>query len=101
MLAPMKKHQVPGIQKSNYRPLIKQEACVLCDTCVKKCPMDAVYHRYPIETDNSDEKIITILDKCIGCGVCAANCKKDAIIMEKVVTKESPEKFPFDVDLFG
>lgn len=101
MLAPMKKHQVPGIQKSNYQPKINLEACVLCETCAKKCPMDAIYHKYPMKTDNSDEKMIIVLDKCIGCGVCAANCKKDAIIMEKVITKESPEQFPFDVNIFG
>ncbi|NHI90961.1 MAG: 4Fe-4S dicluster domain-containing protein [Candidatus Lokiarchaeota archaeon] len=101
MLSPMKKHQTPGIQKSNYRPKINAEICILCDICVKKCPMEAIYHRYPMKSDNSDEKIVVFDNKCIGCGVCAANCNKSAIIMEKVIKKEAPESMPFDVNIFG
>ncbi|MFX1452549.1 MAG: 4Fe-4S binding protein, partial [Promethearchaeota archaeon] len=67
-----------------------------CGTCVKKCPMNAIFHRFPIEEDLSDEKILIKYDICIGCGVCAVNCSKNAISMEKV--RESP---PLDLKNLG
>lgn len=100
LLGPTKKHQVPGIQKSSYQPKILPEKCVLCETCLKKCPMDAIYHRYPIKSDNSDEKMILVSNKCIGCGVCAANCNQDAIIMVKTF-EDAPEKYPININILG
>ena len=83
-LYPAAKYGVPGVKQSNFAPKINHELCVKCETCLKKCPMIAIFHKFPIENDLSDEKIIIKYDKCIGCGVCAANCPKEAIIMEKV-----------------
>ena len=100
ILGPTKRHQVPGIDKSSYQPKISTEKCVLCETCLKKCPMEAIYHRYPIKADNSDEQMVINLNKCIGCGVCAANCNKDAIIMEKV-REDAPKTYPININILG
>ncbi len=83
-LYPAAKYGVPVVKQSNFQPQINNELCVKCGTCVKKCPMNAIFHKFPIEEDLSDEKIIIKYDICIGCGVCAVNCTKNAIIMEKV-----------------
>ncbi|TFF87445.1 MAG: 4Fe-4S dicluster domain-containing protein, partial [Promethearchaeota archaeon] len=80
-LKPQSKYNTKAIRKSNFRPIIDEELCVACDTCLKKCPMNAIFHRWPLNEDSSDEKIIIREDLCIGCGVCAANCPKDAIKM--------------------
>lgn len=87
-LYPAAKYGVPAIKQSNFEPKINDELCVKCGTCVKKCPMSAIFHRFPMEEDLSDEKILIKIDICIGCGVCAVNCPKNAISMEKV--RESP-----------
>ncbi len=78
---------------SNYTPKINMDLCVKCETCIKKCPSGAIYHKWPNETDSSDEKIVIREELCIGCGVCAANCPQDAIKMIKV-RDVVPEKGP-------
>lgn len=83
-LYPTAKYGVPAVKQSNFAPKIDYDICVKCETCLKKCPMTAIFHRFPIETDLSDEKILIKYDICIGCGLCAANCPKSAIKMEKV-----------------
>ena len=59
---------------------------------MKKCPNEAIYHRFPIEPDLSDEQMVLIEEMCIGCGVCAANCPNEAIKMVKVRDNIPPEK---------
>jgi ferredoxin len=46
--------------------------CIGCETCIEKCPIDAI-------TMNSDNKA-GVNDKiCLGCGVCAHFCPEGAI----------------------
>ncbi len=93
-LYPARLVHVKGAHKSNYAPKINMELCVKCETCMKKCPSEAIYHRWPIESDSSDELIGVREELCIGCGICAANCPKDAIKMVKVrdvVPKKAPK----------
>jgi len=92
-LYPAKLMHVTGAAASNYAPKINMELCVKCETCMKKCPGEAIYHKWPKETDKSDELIIIREELCIGCGVCAVNCPKDAIKMVKV-RENVPEKAP-------
>ena len=73
-----------GANPSNYKPNIDMDLCVKCETCMRMCPGDAIYHKWPHKTDSSDERMIVREDLCIGCGICAANCPKDAIKMIKV-----------------
>ncbi len=75
--------------RSNFDPRWNQEACTFCDLCVKKCPVGAIKHQYPVR--NEDEILIFNLERCLGCGVCANNCPKNAISLVKVRTQDPPE----------
>lgn len=102
LLNPTKKFGVPGVEKSNFIPEINSELCTKCETCINKCPMGAIYHRWPLESDESDEKIIIQIDKCIGCGVCSANCPQNAIGLKKREIIKNPPKNPLvDIDIFN
>ncbi len=79
-LLPMKKFQIKSVRQSNFAPKNDPELCVLCETCLKICPVEAISHA-------SDDKMITNYDMCIGCGLCASNCPENAIKMEKVRSK--------------
>ena len=83
-LYPFEKHRVRAVTPSNFLPRTDNELCVKCETCLKKCPMGAIYHQWPKETDSSDERMLIREEFCIGCGVCASACPKNAILMEKV-----------------
>ena len=72
-----------GTHQSNYSPIFNNELCTKCETCIKKCPMDAIFHHQAIESDPV-EKLAIREDLCIGCGICAANCPNNAIKMIKV-----------------
>lgn len=101
LLSPVVKYRLPGTAKSNYEPRINHDSCINCETCLRNCPTNAIFHQWPIEADSSDEKMIIKYDDCIGCGVCAANCPKDAILLKKVRNENPPKTFPFDINIFG
>ncbi|NVM03892.1 MAG: 4Fe-4S binding protein [Candidatus Helarchaeota archaeon] len=90
-LSGMAKVGVADYGRNNFEPRINPELCGLCDTCVRKCPMGAIIHQYPIGNNPADEKIIIMTQKCLGCGVCAANCPKNAINLVKVRTNGPPK----------
>ena len=73
-----------AITKSNFDPIINRDLCTLCETCMKICPMNAIYHHWPHKKDLTDDIMKIRFDLCIGCGVCASNCPSDAITLEKV-----------------
>jgi len=92
-LFPAKMFHVKGANPSNYAPQIDTETCTKCEICMKKCPNDAIFHRWPLESDSSDERMVVRDELCIGCGICAANCPNNAIKMVKVRDIIPPEKF--------
>ncbi len=92
-LYPARLMHVKGSSQSNYKPIINMELCVKCETCMRKCPSEAIYHKWPKESDSSDEEMVIRENLCIGCGICAANCPKDAIKMLKV-RENVPKKTP-------
>ena len=73
-----------AITKSNFDPIINRDLCTLCETCMKICPMNAIYHHWPHKKDLTDDFMKIRLALCIGCGVCASNCPSEAISLEKV-----------------
>ncbi|NVM56408.1 MAG: 4Fe-4S binding protein, partial [Candidatus Helarchaeota archaeon] len=91
-LRPQAKFGAPGTKRSNFSPKINNDLCNKCETCVKKCPMSALFHHYPFEPDESDDYILFKENTCIGCGVCAANCPNNAIMMEKIRDDAVPEQ---------
>jgi len=46
--------------------------CILCKTCVKKCPVNAIH----------PEKRIVDKDRCLACFGCLNNCPADAVVIE-------------------
>ncbi len=81
----LKKYQNPSsLAKSNFKPELIRENCILCNKCVKICPMDALWHHYSHSGDDGEARIMFKEQLCIGCGLCAHHCVKDAIKMVKV-----------------
>lgn len=81
---PFEKYRVRAVTPSNFLPRFDNETCVKCDTCLKKCPMGAIFHQWANEEDSSDELMVVREEFCIGCGVCASACPNNAILLEKV-----------------
>jgi NAD-dependent dihydropyrimidine dehydrogenase PreA subunit len=85
-----------GPQRSNYRAVIDPEPCTACGTCIKRCPVDAIFEgpkRLPTgplcaAVELEPGKSVVDRDKCIGCGVCVIGCPTDAIVMQPVSEEE-------------
>lgn len=84
-------HNPRALAKSNFMPKIDVKTCRLCETCIKWCPFQALYHHYPHTEDLSDDKIMILEERCIGCGICAHKCPHNAITLVRV-REEIPEK---------
>jgi electron transport complex protein RnfB len=70
-------HAKPGLAvSSGFRPVWDAGACTACETCMERCPMEAL-------TMGEDEVPEVELDRCIGCGVCATGCPSEAIELEE------------------
>ena len=71
--------------QSYYVSKIDPELCTTCETCMERCPMDAI---------KLDGDFAEILDgRCIGCGVCIPTCPEEAI---SLVAKPGMEAPPVD-----
>jgi Pyruvate/2-oxoacid:ferredoxin oxidoreductase delta subunit len=90
VLYPSKKFRMYAVSKSNFMPHFDHEKCVLCETCVKKCPMSAISKKQS-ESEDNEEYIIVNKEYCIGCGVCAVNCPENAIKLVKF-KDDTPQK---------
>ncbi|MFV0362130.1 MAG: 4Fe-4S binding protein [Suipraeoptans sp.] len=55
------------------RPVINQETCIKCGTCLLYCPVNSI-------SKENDEFVVNY-DYCKGCGICAHECPKDSITM--------------------
>jgi len=65
----------PGsIMSSGFVPVINQDLCQACETCIEICPAAALHL-------DSDDLLQLEVDKCFGCGLCAGNCDDMAITM--------------------
>jgi 2-oxoacid:acceptor oxidoreductase delta subunit (pyruvate/2-ketoisovalerate family) len=63
----------PGLAtNSGFQPVWEKDLCTACETCIDRCPMEAVQL-------GEDGFPNVNLDRCIGCGVCATGCPEDAI----------------------
>ncbi|MDZ7604214.1 MAG: 4Fe-4S binding protein [Cyclobacteriaceae bacterium] len=58
---------------SNYFAEVDAAKCSLCETCLERCPMDALH-----QTDNHME---VNNDRCIGCGACIPTCPDHALAL--------------------
>jgi len=71
---------IPIQSLTSYLSKIDEEACIGCDTCVERCPVEAIHLK--------DEIAEVIKEKCIGCGVCAHFCPEKAIKLERTGPRE-------------
>lgn len=69
---------------TNYFSRVDPELCASCETCLERCPMEAI-------TMNDDDKAEINLDRCIGCGVCIPTCPQQAIQLIKKNNLVPPE----------
>jgi len=60
---------------SNFYAQSDPELCNGCETCIKRCPMEAIVM--------VDEKSLVDLDRCIGCGNCVPTCGMKAMSLRK------------------
>ena len=68
---------IPLNTLTSYIAKVNDDECIGCETCVEKCPVDAI---------DIEDAIAQVNDKiCIGCGVCAHACPQDpkALYMER------------------
>jgi len=59
---------------SGFMPRFAPELCTACETCIERCPPEAL-------TMNEDGPPAVDLERCFGCAVCATGCPSDAIAM--------------------
>ncbi|HKI49532.1 MAG TPA: 4Fe-4S binding protein [Desulfobacteria bacterium] len=82
VLGTLKKHPRPvEMIKPGFHASVDQDRCEGCETCVERCPMDA------IAVDAVDKAEID-LDRCIGCGLCINGCPEEAIHLEPKPEKD-------------
>ncbi|MCP4574752.1 MAG: 4Fe-4S dicluster domain-containing protein [Deltaproteobacteria bacterium] len=62
-------------QTLTYLIFFQGDACEVCETCLERCPMDAL----AIGVRNVME---VNLHRCIGCGLCVKTCQVKAINLE-------------------
>jgi ferredoxin/flavodoxin len=59
-------------KKAIGKHTVDASRCILCRTCVKKCPVDAIH----------PEKQSVNRDRCLACFGCLNNCPVQAVVME-------------------
>ncbi|MFW9820413.1 MAG: 4Fe-4S dicluster domain-containing protein [Candidatus Thorarchaeota archaeon] len=69
---------------SNFYAQSDPTLCNGCETCVKRCQMDAIIM--------NDKKSVVNLDRCIGCGNCVPTCGMKAMKLYKKGKKVTPSK---------
>ena len=57
--------------ESSYQAQKDMDKCEACETCMERCPMDAIV--------KVEEALQVDLARCIGCGVCVSSCPEKAI----------------------
>jgi Pyruvate/2-oxoacid:ferredoxin oxidoreductase delta subunit len=78
-----------GVARSRFQAEVDKVACKGCQTCVERCPFEAV-EMVKISGEKKLKAQISS-EKCFGCGVCAVGCESEAI---KLVEIRPPEYIP-------
>jgi Pyruvate/2-oxoacid:ferredoxin oxidoreductase delta subunit len=78
-----------GVAKSRFQAEVDKAACKGCQTCVERCPFEAV-EMVKISGEKKLKAQVSS-EKCFGCGVCAVGCESEAI---RLVEVRPPEYIP-------
>ncbi len=62
------------LMDSGFKPLFDAQACVACETCLSRCPSQAL-------SMGAEDLPEVQVDRCFGCAVCASGCPSSAISM--------------------
>jgi Pyruvate/2-oxoacid:ferredoxin oxidoreductase delta subunit len=60
---------------TNYFTVVDTNLCTGCETCLDRCPMDAI--------KINEGKANIDLNFCIGCGLCVSTCPSDALTLKR------------------
>ena len=69
------KEGIPMKALTSYEASVIEELCISCETCIEKCPMEAI--------ELSDSIVEINEGRCIGCGICAHHCPQEAIKLRR------------------
>ena len=72
---------------------IREEDCIVCGICAKKCPANA------ISVDRSKRTWTIERMQCIQCNSCVESCPKTCLTMENQYTEPGPEKIVDTVEI--
>jgi Pyruvate/2-oxoacid:ferredoxin oxidoreductase delta subunit len=88
---PLTKHGVleKGVARSRFQAEVDKAICKGCQTCVERCPFEAV-EMVKIPGEKKLKAQISS-EKCFGCGVCAVGCESEAIRLTEI---RPPEYIP-------
>jgi Pyruvate/2-oxoacid:ferredoxin oxidoreductase delta subunit len=76
----------PGLVfNSGFEPSFDAERCVACETCIERCPPEA------LRMGEANVPVVNA-DRCFGCGVCATGCSEGAIAMDNKPGFPTPPK---------
>jgi Pyruvate/2-oxoacid:ferredoxin oxidoreductase delta subunit len=75
-----------GVARSRFQAEVDKAICKGCQTCVERCPFEAVEMVKISEAKKLKAQIKP--EKCFGCGVCAVGCDSEAI---KLIEVRPPE----------
>ena len=78
-----------GVAKSRFQAEVDKAICKGCQTCVERCPFEAV----EMVRISGEKKLKAQIgsEKCFGCGVCAVGCESEAI---RLVEVRQPDYIP-------
>jgi len=71
-----------GVAKSRFQAEVDKAACDGCQTCVERCPFEAV----DMVKISGEKKLKAQINsqKCFGCGVCVVGCESEAIRLVEI-----------------
>ena len=84
VLRSIKRDPKPGkIVSSPFVAYLDVSQCKGCETCTKRCPMEAIRV--------VEKKAVLDADRCIGCGLCVSKCPTHAMSLERKPAKDQAD----------
>jgi heterodisulfide reductase subunit A-like polyferredoxin len=68
--------------KTRYQAIVDEKSCVGCQTCLERCPFDALSMEKPPGSKKYKARVNN--EKCWGCGLCSATSEPSAIWLKAV-----------------
>jgi Fe-S-cluster-containing hydrogenase component 2/predicted transcriptional regulator len=70
------------VNPSRFLAAVDAELCSSCETCLDRCPFDA------ISMEGEDDTALVDEEKCMGCGVCLVTCPEGALSLKETRSEE-------------